>query len=104
MQTVKGYVIPTVVFVVIFGFGLVPYYSGATQLRAGLYYGSLFFGVLLGLCIFLLLCVGQRTSTDREQTNYRVVHFTLRVAFTFGIGAVVIGILLVAALFTLRLF
>lgn len=79
MQTVTGYVIPLVVALVVFA-------------------------VLLGVCIFLLLRVAPRTSTDREQTDYRVVHFTLRVAFTFGIGAVVTGILLVAALFTLRLF
>ncbi len=101
MQTVKGYVVPIVVLV-IFALGLVPYFSGATQLRAGLYYGSLFFVVLLGVSILLLLRVPLCSSTDKEQTNYRVVHFTLRVALTLGIGAVIVAVLLVAALLWLR--
>ena len=102
MQIVRGYIIPIVVAVVVFGLGLVPYCSGATQLRAGQYYGSLFFAVLLGASILLLLHVPPRSSTDKEQTNYRVVHFTLRVALTLGIGAVIVAVLLVAALLWLR--
>ena len=101
METVKGYVV-TIVVLVIFALGLVPYFLGATQLRAGLYYGSLFFAVLLGVSILLLLHVPLRSSTDKEQTNYRVVHFTLRVALTLGIGAVIVAVLLVAALLWLR--
>ena len=97
MQTVKGYVIPTVVAVVVFSLGLVPYCSAATQLRAGLYYGSLFFAVLLGASITLLLYVTPSSTTDKEQRDYRFVHFALRLALAFGIGAVVIGVLLVAS-------
>ncbi len=61
-----------------------------------------FFVVLLGVSIFLLLRVPLGSSADKKQTNYQVVHFTLRVALTLGIGAVIVAVLLVAALFWLR--
>lgn len=96
MQTIKRYVI-LIVVALVFVLSLVPYWSGAAQTRAGLYYGSLFFAVLLGVSIMLLLLVAPRSTTDREQTDYRVVHFILRLALAFGIGAVIIGVLLVAS-------
>lgn len=57
------------------------------------------FGVLLVLTFVLLKRVPSRYTTDsrKEEIDYRVVHFTLRLALTFGIGAVIIGILLVVA-------
>lgn len=72
MQTVTEYIIPLAVAGVVFL-------------------------VLLGVTIFLLLHVAPRNGANRERPDYRVVHFTLRVAFTFGIGAVIVSILLVAA-------
>lgn len=82
MQTVTGYVIPLVVAIVVFL-------------------------VLLGVSFLLLRRVPPRYTigTDKEEIDHRVVHFTLRLALTFGIGAVIIGILLVvAALLALQLF
>jgi len=56
------------------------------------------FGVLLGVSIRLLLRLPPRYSIDKkEEIDYRVVLFTLRLALAFGIGAVIIGTLLVAS-------
>lgn len=81
MQTVTGYVISLIVAIGVFG-------------------------VLLIVSFLLLRRVPPRYTigTDKEEIDHRVVHFTLRLALTFGIGAVVIGILLVAALLALQLF
>jgi|GEM_PF-5729287 len=55
-------------------------------------------GVLLGISLFLVLRVPPRYTIDKKkETDYRVVLFTLRLALTFGIGAVVVGALLVAS-------
>lgn len=64
------------------------------------------FGVLLALSCKLLKRVPSRYTTDsrKEEVDHRVVHFTLRLALTFGIGAVIIGILLVAVLLAQALF
>ena len=64
------------------------------------------FGVLLIVSFLLLRRVPSRFTlgTDKEEIDHRVVHFTLRLALTFGIGAVIIGILLVAALLAQGLF
>ncbi len=64
------------------------------------------FGVLLGASFLLLRMVPPRytVDTNKEEIDHRVVHFTLRLALTFGIGAVIIGILLVAAMLALQLF
>ena len=56
------------------------------------------FGVLLGVSIRLLLRLPPRYSIDeKKEIDYRVVLFTLRLALAFGIGAVVVGALLVAS-------
>ncbi|GAI42309.1 unnamed protein product [marine sediment metagenome] len=104
MHTGKRYVIPIVVAAVIFVLSLVPYWWGLPQTRAGIYYGSLFFAALLGASVLMLLLVAPLSTTDRGQRDYRVVHFALRLALTFGIGAVTVGVLLVAALLGLQLF
>ena len=64
------------------------------------------FVMLLGVCFLLLWRVPSRytRSTDKEEIDHRVVHFTLRLALAFGIGAVIIGVLLVAALLGLQFF
>jgi hypothetical protein len=62
------------------------------------------FCVLLGASFLLLRMVPPRYTVDtnkKEEIDYRVVHFTLRLALTFGIGTVVIGVLLVATLLML---
>lgn len=64
-----------------------------------------FFVVLLGVSIFFMLRVPPRYTIDpdkKEETDHRVIHFTLRLALTLGIGAVIIGILIVAALLGLQ--
>lgn len=66
----------------------------------GMVIGSVFFGVLLGVSILLLRQVPPRYTIDtdkKEEIDYRVVHFTLRLALAFGIGAVIIGIVLVSS-------
>ena len=60
------------------------------------------FVVLLVVPFILLLIVVPRFTADENKREYRVVHFVLRLALTFGIGAVIVGILLVAALLWLR--
>jgi hypothetical protein len=58
------------------------------------------FGVLLGVSLFLVLRVPPRYTIDKKkEIDYRVVLFTLRLALTFGIGAAVVGTLLVASQF-----
>lgn len=98
MQSVnRYYLVVAVALLIIFGLGLIPLIWPAAQTDA-LYYGWLFFVVLLGASVMLLLFAAPRSTTDREQRDYRVVHFTLRLALAFGIGAVVVAVLLVAAL------
>ncbi len=61
----------------------------------------------LGVSYLLLRRVPPRYTIDtnkKEEIDHRVVHFTLRLALTFGIGAVIMGVLLVAALLALQLF
>lgn len=56
------------------------------------------FGVLLYFSIRLLSQLPSHYTIDparKEEVDHRVVLFTLRLALTFGIGAVVIGVLLV---------
>ena len=65
--------------------------------KAALYYGSLFFVVLSGASILLLTYVPTRIDNKAENRDFRVIHFILRVALTFGIGAVLIGILLIVS-------
>jgi hypothetical protein len=58
------------------------------------------FVVLLVAPFYLLSKVPSRYSIDnKKETDYRVVLFTLRLALTFGIGAVVVGALMVASQF-----
>lgn len=58
------------------------------------------FVVLLVVSLFLVLRLPPRYPIDkRKEVDYRVVLFTLRLALAFGIGAVVIGALLVASQF-----
>lgn len=104
MQAVKAYWTVAIVVALIFVIGLIPCFLGAAQIEAALYYGSLFFAVLLGASVLMLLLVAPLSTTDRGQRDYRVVHFTLRLALTFGIGAVMVGVLLVATLLGLQLF
>ena len=68
--------------------------------------GIVVFLVLLGVSFLLLRRVPPRYTidTDKEEIDHRVVHFTLRLALAFGIGAVIIGVLLVAALLGLQFF
>lgn len=66
---------------------------------------GIIFVVLLGAPFYLLSRVPPRYTIDpdkKEETDHRVVHFTLRLALTCGIGAVIIGILIVAALLGLQ--
>jgi len=60
------------------------------------------FGVLLVVSIRLLSRLPSRYTIDpakKEEVDYRVVLFTLRLALAFGIGAVIIGVLIVASQF-----
>jgi hypothetical protein len=52
--------------------------------------------LLWGSSIGLVLWVGQNAA-NMERRDYRVVHFALRLALTFGIGAVVVGVILVSS-------
>jgi len=101
MQALKVYRLVAIV-ATIFLIGLIPCLWAAPQAKVALYYGSLFFAVLLGASVLMLLLVAPLSTPNREQRDYRVVHFILRLALTFGIGAVIIGVLLVAALLWLQ--
>lgn len=71
-----------------------PFLFFAVKLPASVYYGSLFFTVLFGSSITLLMHSVPPNGNEREYRDYRVIHFTLRLAFVFGLGAVLIAILL----------
>ena len=104
MQEIKAYAFIVGGIVVVFIIGLIPYFLGDTHEKATLFYGSLFFAVLLGASISLLLLAGPHSATDGVRRDYRVVHYTLRLALAFGIGAVIVGVLLMATLLGLQLF
>lgn len=67
-------------------------------IKESIYYGSLFFVTLLGSSIALLTYAPIRISEKAENRDFRVIHFILRAALTFGVGAVLIGILLIVFL------
>ena len=77
---------------------LVPILFPGIFVKPALYYGSLFFVTLLGSSIALLTYVPARIDGKAENRDFRVIHFILRVALTFGVGAVLIGILLIVFL------
>lgn len=58
--------------------------------------------IFLGFSIFVLWRAGSPRVTKEEQRDYRVVHFTLRLALILGTGAVIMGILLVGILLGLH--
>lgn len=58
--------------------------------------------IFLAASICVLLRAGSPRVTKEEQRDYRVVHFTLRLALILGIGAVIMGVLLVAMLLGLQ--
>lgn len=58
--------------------------------------------IFLGTSILVLRRAGSPRVAKEEQRDYRVVHFTLRLALTLGIGAVIMGVLLVAMLLGLQ--
>ena len=70
------------------------------QAVAGLISAASVFAVLLVLSFKALNRLSGSSTTDspKADTDHRVVHFTLRLALAFGIGAVIVGILLVAVL------
>jgi len=84
--------------VIVFLLCLVPIIFPVVFAKAALYYGSLFFVILLGVSIALLTYIPARIDNKAENRDFRVIHFVLRVALTFGVGAVLIGILLIVFL------
>lgn len=60
------------------------------------------FVVLLAVSILLLWVIQRYSTTKKEEVDYRIVHFTLRLALAFGIGAVAIGVLIVIAILGLQ--
>ena len=74
--------------------GLIPWLLGRDQTATGLFYGPIYFAVLLGASVILL--AHPASTSDKKPVDYRIIHFTLVSALLFGIGAVIIAILLVA--------
>jgi asparagine N-glycosylation enzyme membrane subunit Stt3 len=56
--------------------------------------GWILFCVLLAAALLLAWLEHMK---PKEPRDYRVVHFTLRLSLTFGIGAVIVAIVLVLA-------
>ena len=56
--------------------------------------GWILFCVLLAVALMLARFEHMK---PKEPRDYRVVHFTLRLALTFGIGAVIVAVVLVLA-------
>jgi uncharacterized membrane protein len=88
--------------IVVFILCLVPILSQLVFEKAALYYGSIFFVTLLGSSISLLSYIPSHIHNKAENRDFRVIHFMLRVAFSFSIGAVLIGILLIVFLIIVR--
>jgi len=71
-------------------------------MTAYLWFAGVTIAIFLVASILVLLRAGSPRITKEEQRDYRVVHFTLRLALTLGIGAVIMGVLLVAMLLGLQ--
>ncbi|MBA7638400.1 hypothetical protein ES703_46055 [subsurface metagenome] len=88
--------------VIVFWLCLIPIIFPGVFAEIALYYGSLFFVILLGASIALLTYVPPRIDDKAENRDFRVIHFILHVALTFAVGAVLIGILLIVFLTIFR--
>lgn len=83
---------------IIFILSIIPILAQSVYDKAVAYYGSLFFIVLLGASVALLIHIPTRIGDKAENRDFNVVKFMLRTALTFGIGAVIIGILIIVFL------
>lgn len=111
MQKLLALITPVLLFLItmfIFFIGTKPYFWSKTAdfwsetpLKVASYYATLFFAVLFGASILLLLrTIPYQNSGDQKRLeDHRVVHFTLRLALIFGTGAVIVATLMMAALF-----
>jgi uncharacterized membrane protein len=83
--------------VVVFGLSLIPVFCDIAYSRAGIFYGSLLFVVMLGVAVLLVLYMEPFSEARAEHRDYRVVQFTLRIELAFAIGAIITGLLLVVS-------
>lgn len=79
-----------------FIFGVLPLILPLNDSIRALCYGVYFFLLLLFISIWLMLHVEPIVADHKVERDYRVVHFILRLALTFGIGAVIVAIIVVA--------
>ena len=77
-------------------FGVLPLLFPLSDNIRALCYGLYFFLLLLFVSIWLMLHVEPIVADHKVERDYRVVHFILRLALTFGIGAVIVAIVVVA--------
>jgi len=95
----------TVVFAFL-AIGLPPSFWLDTKV-ATLYYGWLFFAILLGTSVGLLFVASPHPmtkDTEKQERDHRVVHYTLRVSCIFAVGALIVAILLSVYLIFYRCF
>ncbi len=82
--------------VIVFGLCWLPFIFPAFFTMPGIYYGSLFFVVLLAATAVLLnYAPPPRVIDNVEHRDFRVIQYILRIALASCVGAVLIGILTV---------
>jgi len=97
MKVIKWFLVLIIVVLLIL-FLVLPFFREIPN-RASLYYGSLFFIMLVIISIVLLFLATPLSKEEMKIQDYRVVHYTLRVALVLAIGAVILAILLMLMLF-----
>lgn len=66
---------------------------------AALYYGSFFFTVLVACVAILLFFLASFSSSEHKDWDSRITVYGLRIALAFGIGAVLVAVILMIAIF-----
>ena len=96
MESLKRYWVWAIVMSAFLAVGLAPSFWLNTKV-ATLYYSWLLFAILLSTCVVLLLVASPRPvtkDTEKQERDHRVVHYTIRVALVFAIGAIMVAVLL----------
>ena len=100
MKSPKRYWVLAIVASAFLAIGLAPSFWLDTKV-ATLYYSWLLFAILLGTSVVLLLVASPPPMTkdaEKQERDHRVVHYTIRVALAFAIGAIMVAILLLLSL------
>ena len=82
---------------ILFGFSMGPLFLDSKYIT--LYYGSFFFTVLIACVAILLFFLASFSSSEHKEWDSRITVYGLRIALAFGIGAVLVAVILMIAIF-----